>query len=194
MGIMEHADVMWIIMAASLTFMSVVVGFYYLRMISIIFSPLNKLRYSGTIINHDLDPLSINRSAKRSLVHQGMQATRNLSRIQIGVSLYNSGHFPISARLELAETTIESLTPPRVKYPRDFVTIFPGNNVFMIDEAIDMKGHPCDRIEGKMKIIVKYGNKNDEKYELSFIGKIEAFFQPNGFMQGNYTHWESDQV
>jgi hypothetical protein len=195
-GYVGHAPLMWIVMATAMTFMAGIVAIFFSNQYSQNRTPAHKLRYNGTLTNCSVMPL--NRKSKRAAqsVTGDTQSVvqRHIDKIQIGVSLFNSAPFPIFVHIEHAETEMESKTPPRTKYPKDSVEILPGNVVFMTDQPISMDGHPCERIEGKMDIIVKYGRKNDEKYELRFKGKVEALIRPDGFLQGNYTHWDSQQI
>jgi hypothetical protein len=153
-------------------------------------TPADKLRYVATVVTHDLSPL--NRAAKRG---QGVNRTaqRTLDKIQLGVQLHNTAHFPISAFLEFADTEMEDKRPPRTDYPKAPVTVTPGNTIVMLDVPIEMVGTPCAKLEGRMFIKVKYGFPKNEKYELSFKAKIEALIRHDGFIQATYTHWDTNQ-
>lgn len=66
-GWLGHLPVMWIIMAAALTFMGVVVGIFFGGAYRERTSPVNKILYTGTQVNYDLTPLP--RSARSFLAH-----------------------------------------------------------------------------------------------------------------------------
>jgi hypothetical protein len=110
------------------------------------------------------------------------------------VALHNSARFPVSVILVSAETEIEEEKPPRGTFPRTPTIILPGNTVFVMDDPIDMKGHPCEKLEGHMDLHIKYGLPGKEKLELHFAGRVDALMRPEGFLNQVYTHWDSDLV
>ena len=194
-GILGNAPWMWIIMSTALVFMGVTVSIYFIKVNIQSSTPEHKLRYSGTAINYDLLDNPANRQQRRAAdTPKGTQIIpRHLSKIQIGIHLFNTASFPISAYLEKAETEIEGTTPPRSTYPKKPVTIMPGSNILLADEPINVNIE-CGRIEGKMDISIKYGKPGNEKFLLHFKGKVEAFFVKEGWMQGNYTHWDTNEA
>jgi hypothetical protein len=189
-GYIGDQPAMWIVMASSLAFMGVGVGVFFSSTYRDRNSPLNKLLYAGTAFNYDLKPME--RRARRAAATGAVQA-RLLEKTQIGVFIHNAAPFPISAMLESAGTEVEGLTPPRSLFPRKPVIITPGNTVIMSDDPISMDGHVCEKLEGKMDIRIRYGFPGNEKYSLQFKGRVEALMVPEGFLQGTYTHWDSDQ-
>lgn len=190
-GYYTHFPLVWVLMATAMAFAGVAVGIVYADAYRDRHSPLNKIRYAGTITNYDLTPL--NRKGRQAS-KAGAPPIRTLAKTQIGVALFNSAHFPISVILENAKTEMEELEPPRSEYPRPPVLIVPGNSVFVMDDPIDMEGHPCEKLEGRMNLKIRYGLPGKEKYELNFAGRVEALMRPEGFLSGNYTHWDAAQA
>lgn len=199
-GYFGGLPLMWILMATALVFMGVIVGIFFIEARANMRTPSNKLRYAGTIVNYDLQPAR--RHDRRAAVAVERRAggsqpptlQRHLDKTQIGVSLHNSASFPISAILVSAETEMEEKKPPRTDYPKAPVLILPGNTLFMMDVPIPMDGHPCEKLEGRLNLKIKYGFPGREKYELLFKGKVEALIRPEGFLQMTYTNWDSQQI
>jgi hypothetical protein len=190
-GYYGHQPIMWVLMAVALGFMGVSVGFFFVDSYRQRKSPLNKFLYAGTVFNYDLKPMA--RQARRAAATGVVQA-RLLDKAQVGVFMHNSAPFPISANVEFADTEIEGIKPPRSLFPRQSVTILPGNTVIMADDPIPMDGHPCEKLEGRMNLTIKYGFAGKQKYELHFRGRVEAMMRPEGFLQGTYTHWDPEQT
>lgn len=189
-GYVGHQPLMWILMASGLAFMGVSVGVFFADTYRQRKTPVNKLLYAGTQVNYDLKDLP--RSARRAAATGAVQA-RTLDKIQIGVSLHNSGPFPISAILENAETEMEGMKPGRSLFPRQPTIIGPANTYLIMDDPIPMDGHICEKLEGKMDLVVRYGLPGKENNVLRFKGRVEALMRPDGFLNGTYTHWDSDQ-
>jgi hypothetical protein len=189
-GYWGHQPLMWIVMAAALTFMGTVVGVFFADAFRDRKSPLNKILYTGTAVNYDLKAMP--RQSRRAAATGILQA-RILDKMQVGVFMHNSAPFPISAILEDAETEMEGLQPPRSLFPRAATVIVPGNTVLIMDDPIDMDGHICEKMEGRMNMKIKYGYPGKEKFTMQFKGRVEALMRPEGFLQGTYTHWDSDQ-
>ena len=190
-GIFESCPIVLLAPLGALAFMGSTVGLYYLSAYGYTQTPANKLRYVGTMAPIDLDP---GKKSKKALITHGTPIFRTISKAQLGVQLQNHAHFPISAYIESAASAVEDNTPPRTEYPKEPVTILPGNTVFMCDEPIAMESHLCGRLEGRMDIIVKYGKPGKEKFELSFNGRVEIFMTAEGLVQATYTHWDSNQI
>lgn len=200
-GYLGNIPAMWIIMASSLTFGGVSTGMLSASAYKERKSPQNKLRYQGTIFNFELVPIRKDRAQRRANASAERKVTppadykpviRELSLGQLGVELYNSASFPISVILEMADSGIERMTPPRTKYPKTSVTVFPGVPIRMLDEKISLDKLQCGRIEGKLYMIIKYGLPGKEIYKLDIrIRKIDIMIQSNGFYSGNVTEWES---
>jgi hypothetical protein len=78
--------------------------------------------------------------------------------------------------------------------PKQPTVILPGSTVFVTDDAIDMDGHPCEKLEGHMDLTIKYGRPGKEKYTLHFAGRVEAMMAQEGFVNQVYTHWDSELI
>jgi hypothetical protein len=199
-GYLGNLPVMWILMSTSLAFMGGVVGIFFIEARQTNRSPANKLRYTGTLVNYELQPQPRRERRGAQAIERKALTTappvvqRHLEKTQIGVQLHNNAPFPISLVVISAETEMEGMFPPRTSYPKPPVVILPGNVVFVTDEAIPMNGHPCEKLEGRMNIKIKYGLPGKEKHELTFKGKVEALMRPEGFNQMTYTHWDTDQI
>lgn len=194
-GVLGHAPIMWIMMSTSLVFMSIMVAIYFIEINRQTRTPLNKLRYQGTLVNYDLMPEARQaRRANQSLSDKNVIIPRKIEKVQIGVSIYNSAHFPISVFINNAKTEMEGRRPPRSDYPKGAVLVSPGNTVFLLDDPIEMGGADCKKLEGRLDMKVKYGLSGKEENEMSFIGKVEAYMQHQGFITQIYTHWESEQI
>lgn len=153
-------------------------------------TPAHKLRYAGTVINQDLHPL--NRQSRRAESSSGKIVPRTIDKIQIGIQLHNTANFPISLYLESADTEMEGNKPPRGIFPKPPITVFPGNVVMVIDDPIDMKQAKCEKIEGRMLMKVRYGLRGKEVNDLTFDAKIEVLIREDGYIHGNYTHWNAN--
>lgn len=190
-GIAGHEPWMWIIMATSLTFMATIAAMLFAKYYSFMRSPAHKLRYMGTTYTQDLHPL--NRQGRRTSDTTGRIVKRTIDKSQVGVQLHNSAHFPISAILVEADTEMDGNRPPRATFPKKPVTIFPGNVIMMMDDAIPMNQTPCERLEGRLYIKIKYGLQGNENNELIFKAKLEVLIREDGFVHGTYTHWDPQQ-
>ncbi len=188
LGFATNQSYMWIAMASSLVFMAVTVGYVYARAWKDSKNPQHKLIYVCTAVNYDLLPLNRhqNRQSPKSTV------VRKLDKTQIGVALRNNAGFPISVILHSADTEMEELKPARTPYPKSPTIVLPGNTMHIMDTPIPMNALPCAKLEGKMKLEIKYGLPGNEVYDLNFNARVEALMQPVGFINGIYTHWESD--
>jgi hypothetical protein len=194
-GFKEDQPYMWIIMASFLVFMAATVAFVYVSYWKESRTPVNKLRYMQTVVNYELVPF--NRKAERakaSAANKDKVLRRQISKTQIGVMLRNEARFPISVLLYSAETEMEGEKPPRSNFPKSSVILLPGNTVNLLDMPIDMKGIPCEKLEGNMNLVVKYGFPGKENNKLEFRAKVEAMMQPSGFITGIHTAWESPQI
>ena len=187
-GWIGHMPLMWIIMAAALTFMGTMVGIFFSGTYRDRISPEHKVLYQGTHVGVDLTELP--RKARRAQA-TGAVPARTIEKIQIGIYLQNAARFPISVLLENAETEVEEETPPRSMFPKRPTIIVPGNTVFVVDDAIPMHGHVCERLEGRMKLKLLYGMPGREKYSLYFAARLDIVMYPNGVMQQVLTNWDS---
>lgn len=194
-GYLGDLPLMWILMASALVFMAISVALVQTDYNREIKTPLNKLRYTNTLVNYELVPLNRRTArAKDKLSEQNKGLLRHIDKVQIGVSLRNIANFPISVILENAETKMEGKEPPREKYPKKPTILLPGNTLWISDAAIPMENIPCEKLEGEMKIKIRYGLQGKENFSLDFNGKVEALMQPVGFVTNIYTTWDSEQV
>lgn len=195
LGVWQEIPYMWVLVGASLVFMGIAVGITYVDYYKNSKSPLNKIRYVGTIVNYDL--IELNRhanKAKDKLGKNNIVLTRQINDVQIGVQLRNDATFPISVILFSAKTEMEKLKPRGYDYPKDPVILLPGNTLQTMDIPIAMGGIECKKLEGRMEIIIKYGFKGKENNTLEFKGRIDAMMLPVGFINGIYTSWDSEQI
>ena len=165
-GYLGGIPAMWIMAASSLVFAGVSTGLLSASVYRERKSPLNKLRFNGTVFNFDLIPTRTDREQRRAVASASRKArppadlkplVRELKTGQLGVELINTATFPISMLVEFAESEIEGMTPPRTKYPKEAVVILPGVPVRACDERIELNNLKCGRIEGKLKMKVRYG-------------------------------------
>ena len=108
--------------------------------------------------------------------------SRTLDKAQIGVELTNNSYFPISVILEKAETEIEGETPPRSAFPKPPGIIDPGASVRFMDDRIEMDQIPCQHLGGKIDMLIKYGRRGSEKYEMHVKGPVKIQIESNGFV------------
>jgi hypothetical protein len=54
---------------------------------------------------------------------------------------------------------------------------------------MQMDALPCDRVEGKMDIRLKYGLPGRERFELSFKADLDVLMQPFGLVTTIHTKW-----
>ena len=187
-GFAGHLPLMWIIMATALTFMGAMVGIFFGGTYRDRTTAEHKVLYQGTHVGCDLTELP--RKARRAQA-TGLTPARTIEKIQVGVYLMNAARFPISVILQDAETEIEGETPPRTMFPRPPTVIVPGNTVFVVDDAIPMHGHVCEKLDGRMKLALRYGLPGKEKYLMHFSAKLDLVMRPDGVMQQIMTNWDS---
>jgi hypothetical protein len=190
-GWFGHLPLMWIIMAAALTFMGSMVGIFFGGTYRDRITAEHKVRYLGTHVGFDLNELP--RKARRAQA-TGAVPARTLSKVQVGVVLHNSARFPISVILEHAETEVEGELPPRSMFPRKPTLIVPGNTVFVMDDAILMHDHACEKLDGHMDMRIRYGFPGREKHHLQFAARLDILMRPDGVMQQIFTNWDSPDV
>jgi hypothetical protein len=190
-GVFGQVPIMWIIMAATLTFMGAATGILNISLYRERKNPENKLIPRNTIFNHDLGPVhQQNRKTRQGMAKTGLVVPgppRHLLKGQLGVEIVNTASFPISIFIESAETSIEDKKPGRTKYPREPIIVQPSQVFWLHDDVIPLD-LPCRVINGDMKIVAKYGLPGREKYTLTYEGTVEAFFEPTGFLKGVYFH------
>jgi hypothetical protein len=190
---------MWVCVATASVFAIIMIGMLASAAYKQFHDPLNRLRYNGTIFNFSLVSIPNNRQTRRitkpqtramSVVHL-RPIERILSEGQIGIDLFNSATFPISIISESAETEIAGLTPPRTKYPKPPITVLPGIPVRVCDAIIPLNNMPCDVLEGKIFMSIKYGLPGKEIHKLEIRAKrVDIIMQSNGVYSGTQTSWE----
>jgi hypothetical protein len=146
----------------------------------------HKLRYVSTHVGVDLE--RDNRAAQAKVSKP--QTNRKLSKIQIGVQLFNAANYPVSAFTESVRTSIEGHCPKETAVKRP-VIIGPGNQLVMADHAIDLTDTACGPLKGRIEMTIKYGQKGKEKYTLEFKADLQIFIQPDGRLSQVFTNWDA---
>jgi hypothetical protein len=100
------------------------------------------------------------------------------------MQLRNDAHFPLSIILEDAESDVQDLKPPRGRFPKSPSIIGASGLFFVVDDPIDMKGHPSKNLTGNADFKIKYGYPGREKYCLDVKGSISVALEPNGSIRG----------
>ena len=188
-GYLEWEPVMWIITASALVLFAGLASSYQILGLRQFITSMGKLRYSNTMVACDLKEV---KPGKTRAISRHVIEHRQIDKMQIGVMLYNSAHFEISAYIESANTSMGGESPPRTDFPKPAATILPGQTVFMLDEAIDMKGRACGNVQGRLEMNIRYGAPHREKYDLSFMGRVEVHMRNTGEMTGHYTIWDTE--
>ncbi len=168
---------MWILMAAAVAYAAAIHGVLRTSEYRERKNPENKFVYLGTHAGCELLP-----------EQQGRP--RQLNRMQIRVEIQNTASFPISYLVENADTEVAGHRPPRTEYPKQAVDIGPGLKVQSGDEAIDMHGENCGRLDGRMNFRLKYGLKGNERYLLELRGRLDIIMTDQGEIKGVATKWD----
>lgn len=50
-----------------------------------------------------------------------------------------------------------------------------------MDDAIPMDQWPCQHLSGNMDMLIKYGRKGNEKFEIPIKGAVTIVMESNGF-------------
>ena len=191
-GLLQGVPVMWALMAGTIAFASVTVGMLALIGVRMQLSPQNKLLHK-VIFHHDLTPREApligtrqqRRAQERQILSKSQvvpNVNRTLDKSQLGLELTNNAFFPISIILERAETEIEGETPPRSVFPKPPAIIEPGQSMRVLDDSISMEEIACQQLGGKIDILIKYGKKGSEKFELHVKGAVKIQMESNGFV------------
>jgi hypothetical protein len=72
--------------------------------------------------------------------------------------------------------------PPRSVFPKPPATVEPGASVRVLDDRIPMEEFPCQHLGGKMDLLIKYGRKGNEKFELRVNGPVKIQMENSGFV------------
>jgi hypothetical protein len=193
---------MWVIMASAVVFGGATTGMlrgseYIERK-----NPRNKLIWEGTEVGAELLPTTMTAPIAQGNRHQRRGSAKNIA-IQtlasnqlspnvnrqivwcnIGVKVVNKATFPISCYVQFSETQIDGMTPPRATFPRDKMSILPGNFVIFRDDPIQMNGSPAGRLAGKMDFWIKYGLPGKETFDLRLKGNLDVSMEPWGLIMG----------
>jgi hypothetical protein len=196
-GVVGGQSLMWVCVASSIVFMTVTMGMVANLVLRERKSPQNKL-FVKPVFQCDLTPkekpLIGNRHQRRSQGSQqpqpqmlsatqlGINVNRTIDVGQIGVELTNNAFFPISCSLYSAETVLEGERPPRSKFPKQGAIIAPGSSLRVLDDRIDMELFPCQKLAGRMELLIKYGLPGNEIYELPVKGAITIVMESWGFV------------
>jgi hypothetical protein len=195
-GLFQKEAVMWIIMAASLSAMAIMSLIASAASLRDRLTPLNKLT-NQVVAQYDLDQVAVpmlgNRQHRRSgasspgasflgpgQVQVGVK--RQIERAQLGVEITNNSHFPISCILLAAETDIGGAMPPRSQFPKEKTVIPAWSKIRILDDPIDMKNYPCQRLNGNMDMKIGYGVPGKERYELIIKGSVDILMEEHGFV------------
>lgn len=192
-GILGGLPLMWIFMATAVAGAAAAVGIQNASTYLERKNPAHKLTIIKTLFNFDLVPVNPpNRRHRRAAASEGgapaVPAHRHFVKGQLGVEVWNRSSFPISVIVVSADTEIEGLRPPRVKFPKDPVIIAPGTTVWVHDEAIDLQNMDCDNLDGRMDVMIKYGLPGKEHFEIRQTGTVEIFMEGFGQFKGLYFH------
>lgn len=194
-GYLGSFPLMWIIMAATLTFMGAAVGILNASQYRERRNPINKVMVRNTIFFHNLaDMPQENRQIRRGIAKAKVVVALPPRRIiagQLGMELLNIASFPIAIAVTNAETIIENKTPPRATFPKPTIILQPGAPFWIHDDPITLN-LPCGVLKGRLDIAVKYGKPGREMYSLRRKGEVEIFLGPDGLLRNVYFHPDAD--
>lgn len=194
-GYVGDFPIMWIMVATAVSFMAVTQTLLRADELRERKNPQNKLKYLP-IFQCDLNiaPMALSgnrlqKRAQRSQPQQTISATqlspqvsRTLDKGQIGVEIVNHATFPISAYLQNAVTEIEGITPPRSTFPKPAFLIPAGGTVRICDDRIELDEMPCQRLAGKIDLVIKYGLPGKEHFDLCVKGGLDIIMEHFGFV------------
>lgn len=167
-GYWTHQPVMQIM---TYTAASAAFGFVALLAVMVILerkNPENKLTYVAPMVGVELAKQRNQNTAKR------------IEKAQWWFQIRNDANFPISLIVYDAQTDVEDMQPPRVKYPKAPVYIGPRGTINVMDEPVLLNGRVAGNFTGHAEITLRYGNRGNEKYELKIAGDLQAVMMPNG--------------
>jgi hypothetical protein len=189
-GYFQHTPVMWIIMATSMTFVCVLGAIMIAYLFQIISSPADKLRFVSAIVPCDVNKNQADLSGRAA---RATNLVRTIDKMQVGILVQNVGRFPISIILFEAETELDGITPPRVRYPKLPADCHPSSTHMLTDEIIDMKSRKCADMQGRLDMKVKYGNRGNEKYELHIKGTVFVKMSADGAITHTMLNLDTNQ-
>jgi hypothetical protein len=195
-GYLQGVPIMWIMVGAALVFMAITQSILRADELRERKNPQNKLALVGVHFNRDLTPASMpatpsNGSKQRKGVLQLPQqmipahqvvpgVPRTLDLAQVSVEVKNNATFPISCILQQSETEVAGITPPRSAFPKTPATIAAGTTSRVNDDRMQMNGLPCGRLPGKVDMLIKYGLKGKEVFELRVVADLEIVMDSSG--------------
>jgi hypothetical protein len=195
-GLWGGLPLMWVCVGSSIVFMTTTLGMAGLLVVKERNSPQNKLM-TKPIVNRDLTPREapLLGNRRQRLAHKSRHGpqmlsssqvavgvNRTLDKVQVGVEVMNNAFFPISIILAAADTEIEGEKPPRSAFPKAAVIIQPGNTIRLADDPIEMDEFPCQRLSGKLNMLIKYGHPKNEDFELKIEGTVDVVLESNGIV------------
>ena len=142
-GYLQSLQWMYILVGASLVFMSVGLGLVGYRLFVQLMDPEHKLKFC------------------RPKVSRGEDA------VVVAAELRNDATFPIDVRIEELRTTVAGRTTRanRTMTNREF-TLSPGDMTDYSDAVIDIGGITSDILESTFEISITYGRQNGRKYKI----------------------------
>lgn len=189
-GFLERQPVMWIITCAVLVLYAGLGAAYFFGHVLEFITPMNKLRYVNTMVARDLVEI---KPARTQAIADTLLKTRHLERMQLGVFVQNTSHFDLSAYIERADTQIEGNRPPIGQYPKAATKIRPGQTVVLFDDLINMNSHRCGRLNGRLDMLVKYGEAKNEKYDIVLKANVDIMMRPDGNVENVWTMWDASK-
>jgi hypothetical protein len=201
-GYVQGLPIMWIMVGGSLVFMGVTQGMLRAAELRLMANPLNKLVVVNVHFARDMAsapmPPQGNRHQRRTqaVVPQMIPGhsivlgvPRELEWGQIGVEIKNNAVFPISIILQDANSEIAELRPRRGNFPKAPSLMQPGASVTVMDDRIEMNDVACGRLAGKLDMLIKYGLRGDEEFEMRLLADLEIVMEPSGMVLQVVAHW-----
>lgn len=116
---------------------------------------------------------------------------KNIERVQIGISLQNTAHFPISYVVDEMSTSFEGMANARPKRDTNGAHIAPFSIGWFRDQPIDAKQMSLTKnvFEGHLKFKIRYGLPGNEKYPMERNLNVTMTFdeKAGGFSQIGYS-------
>jgi hypothetical protein len=204
-GYLQGLPIMWIMVGGALVFMAVTQGMLRAAELRLMANPENKVVVVAVHFGRDLTaatmPATGNRRQRRAQAAAALQmipahhivhgVSRELEWGQVAVEVRNNAVFPISMILHDAKTEVAELRPRRGDFPRSPSTIQPGATVRITDDRIEMNSTPCGRLSGKLEMLINYGLKGDEKFEMHLLADLEIIMEPSGFVVQVMASWRN---
>lgn len=194
-GVVGGVPLMWVIMASTITFASMTIALFMVDALRERKTPQNKLS-TKMGFQCDLTPKTImgNRKERRAKAAQHLEpitlssnqidpaVSRTIDKGQLGIEVTNNALFPISCILQSATSELEGEFPPRSEYPKSRVIVPAGSSIRVMDDAIEMDEYPCQKLKGRLDMLVKYGLPGNENFELHIKGSVDVVMQKSGLV------------